>query len=96
MKQKIIEAIENYCSYEDLDFRTDYSGRSMYGRKCIGIDCNYPMDTIMELVAYVIDDMQSYNSGITASEIVEEIGDAKIDNMGMGMILYFPSLRMEE
>lgn len=38
MKQKIIEAIENYCSYEDLDFRTDYSGRSMYGRKCIGID----------------------------------------------------------
>lgn len=40
--------------------------------------------------------MQGYNSGITASEIVEEIGDAKIDNMGMGMILYFPSLRMEE
>ena len=41
MNRKIAEAIINFANENNLDCMKDYSGRGIYGKKCIGIICDY-------------------------------------------------------
>lgn len=43
-----IEYIKDICALVNGELRTDYSGRGMFGKKCIGIVTKYPDDAIAE------------------------------------------------
>lgn len=78
--------IAKFCESEGLDFCDDYSGRYMYGKKCIGIICDNPLNVLVRLCDFIVD------TGLDAS-FEDLLGDAQLDNMGHSMILYFPRLR---
>jgi hypothetical protein len=69
--------------------RGAYSGRAMYGQSCVGI----VLDSERELIAL----------GVAISQIVEDedlktilTNGARIDTMGMGIIVYWSSLSCED
>ena len=89
--QRIIEVMEDYCQEREFDFRDDYSGRGMFGRKCVGIVIDSGtniLEMIMELTEMLIDNDIEYVS--------EKIGAIRQDNMGMGTIIYFPRLEKKK
>lgn len=63
-------------------FRSDYSGRSMYGSQCIGWDVDSLTD--MMVLALAIRDV------LDEAEAISMCENARTDNMGMGYIVYFP------
>ena len=88
--QRIIEVMEDFCQEREFDFRDDYSGRGMFGRKCVGIVIDSgtnSLEMIMELTEMLIDNDIEYVS--------EKIGAIRQDNMGMGTIIYFPRIKKE-
>lgn len=102
--QRIInEVVRELNIDQDYEVRK-YSGRGMYGRECLGITCEDPMQllvsVIKHVVLFVID-----NVGYDASS--EQINDAmsladdasvllgqcvKTDNMGRDKILYWENI----
>ncbi len=48
MSYEIIEIIQRICNEVDGNFRGNYSGRFMYGKRCVGIDTNDP-DLVRQL-----------------------------------------------
>lgn len=72
------ELIRDFC--EDYGYRLyeNYSGRCMYGATCVGIVCENVNYTLQQLVEYV------------GEESIRSI--ARYDNLGLSMILYFPSI----
>lgn len=91
--QKAIEELGG-----DVDFRTHYSGRGMYGRNCIGItgsdrQCNQVIGDAVKLAAedYVDEtiDRDEFN------DLVDTLMKSSQDNMGLDMIVYWPSVAFE-
>lgn len=62
--------------------RTDYSGRAMFGARCVGIDVPTVRDAVKVLVA-----LAETDPGLARSLAA----DFTWDNMGLGFIVYFPS-----
>lgn len=89
--ENIRELIEEFCNEQDLNFRDDYSGRGMYGRKCVGITCYSPLATLADLFAYIVDS----DDEICGGEVLETLGKPKMDSMGMEKILYFPNVETD-
>jgi len=69
-----------------IDFRPDYSGRAMYGRKCIAVEGASLTEVLAEVVA-ACEDVE------TAALLIR---DARYDQMGLGIIIYWPSIRAPE
>lgn len=67
------------------NFRSDYSGRGMYGKTCIGFDLNHASDA-MYLGAAIAQVM-----GLEGALLV---GRARQDSMGLGIIVYFPGVTL--
>lgn len=67
-----------------------YSGRGMYGKECIGFtvdqDTNL-LGLVAEIVASVSDLDESVQDGL-----VTAFNRVRTDNMGLGTIVYFPSI----
>ena len=83
-RQLAVDIIRNYCEDNDLEFRDDYSGRGMYGKRCIGFVAFDTLDDLIEICDRIRDE------GIeSASEV---LGRPCIDSMGLQTIIYFPSL----
>lgn len=85
-KENLIKHIENFCEDFGVEFVNDYSGRCMYGRKCVGIVCDNPLQMAMELQHYL--DVEDIDSEVLASSVAS-------DSMGMQKIVYFPRLSAE-
>ena len=88
--QEIIEIVEDFCKEYELSFRDDYSGRGMYGRKCVGFVLDAGCDvllTLVELTEMLIDNGIDYVSN--------KLGAICQDSMGTGIIIYFPKLVKE-
>lgn len=68
-------------------FRIDYSGRCMYGQKCIGFDLDGTPD-MLSLGLELAD--------ILGKKAKDLIRSARTDSMGMGIILYFPDWQAPE
>lgn len=71
-----------------------YSGRSMYGRNCLGVgldqgvsESQFCMDVIKEACTYGPNVM---------TEVADTIAGATTDSMGLGIIVYFPSVEWPE
>ena len=82
--QGIAELIEEFCECtEGYYFRPDYSGRFMYGRKCIATVTDKGVAVAMgELYEFL------HNRGIV--NITKALGSPATDDMGLKTILYFP------
>lgn len=93
MKDKIIERIKEFCEMYELEFSSDYSGRYMYGETCVAIsdgpDMSVSLGLLVELFDYILDKVKDI-------KLSEYFSDIRLDNMGMGMVIYFPDLSMED
>lgn len=64
-----------------------YSGRGMYGNKCLGFNVD-DLNTFLSELFYSIDaDHVQY-----PDELAEAFQGMKTDSMGMGMVIYFPHI----
>ena len=76
--------------YYDGSYLTlDYSGRGMYGDRCIGVVCADPVGLAVELG---IELGRSVESGRVSEEIAEAFQRPQIDSMGRSQIIYWPRL----
>lgn len=79
---KDCELIELFCENNDLEYRSNYSGRCMFGHTCVGIvvSRSNELDTYRDLVLYM-------------NEMGRELPHAKEDTMGLGIIIYWESIQ---
>ena len=69
----------------------EYSGKGMYGKKCIGVVSDMTALAIFETLVTKLVEL-SEDGGTIPSEVIKNIGPASEDSMGMGTVLYFPEL----
>ena len=82
---QILDVID-YAAIDEEQLRLDYSGRAMYGAKCVGIvgDMGDAMRFVLA-VAQVVD-----------REMAEFLTrDVRSDSMGLSNIYYWPGLQVE-
>jgi len=93
MKEQLKKLIKEFCEESDYELYENYSGRFMYGRTCIGIvtDVN-SLGLMYDLTAFIFQNLDEDEIEMNSQDIREFIGNAKMDNMGLSMIIYFPSL----
>lgn len=103
MSRELYDALEEVS---DLEFRDDYSGRCMYGETCFGI-VTYSLPTVaMEFNRALQDVIDTCTSDEpdpdSIADEAEELLDADIfqsyrqDSMGLGYIVYFPGVTVED
>lgn len=69
-----------------------YSGRGMYGTRCIGLDCDNPVSATIDLVDALINTVDASD----LDECIDALRGAKTDSMGRGSIVYWPKLEWVE
>lgn len=80
--------------FEEANIETrSYSGRSMYGKECLGVDIG--RSSLGSFIADVIEGMESQVGAENREEIAEAFRSMSTDSMGLGMIVYFPSVPYE-
>lgn len=72
----------------NVDVRTNYSGRGMYGAECVGFVLQNRLSYIFSL-ANAIADVVIVNENTTEFENIEQ------DDMGLDTIIYFPGVTYE-
>lgn len=71
-----------------------YSGRAMYGAQCLAIDTDYPEETVMGVVYDLMADATEASSDLARLLAVKH--DVRTDSMGMGTVVYWPSIALPE
>jgi hypothetical protein len=79
-------------AHPEVEVRTDYSGRGMYGERCIGFVTDRPHALMLNIGKWV--GSLDGPDGLPL-ELVEALMDPRLDNMGLDSIVYFPSLEGE-
>lgn len=72
------------------NFYNGYSGRGMYGRKCVGLTGS--MQDIMQVIGAVIKEAHFNSDEIEFTDVVDCLLDFKQDSMGLDVIVYWPEL----
>ena len=106
LQKQLADACRDYLEDVGLevDFRSSYSGRGMYGRQCVGItgrdrDCR---ELIAKVICGMREDLKSVQLG-SSEEENDRVFDEAVgillnydwDSMGMGgVILYWPQLEV--
>ena len=84
--QELCEYIELFCElFPDYKIHPAYSGRGTFGKTCIGICCDNPNQMLIDLTEYLAE-------GCDVDGVRGRLGIICIDDMGLGSIVYFPSL----
>lgn len=84
--QLTVDQVTDITLAADLElssFTNTYSGRGMYGERCIGWDVDDLSDAPMVLALAFAEFLDPYE----ARRLAE---NARTDNMGLGYIIYFP------
>ena len=89
MNEDISREVLSACRDLDLEVRS-YSGRGMYGRSCVGVDCG--RNTHQVLAQIVIALAERGDDGLETAAHLADDGAVATDSLGMGSILYFPRL----
>ena len=76
---KFSKALREFCAEYEYEFYKNYSGRGMFGKKCIGFACETFTNAILELQSFCSD-----------SEGIKQLPLSCIDRLGLGYIVYFP------
>lgn len=82
------EAIRNYVSeHEKYEIYENYSGRGMFGRKCLGVVVKQGysfMDFIIKLTKYMDDN--------NVDDVDFKLEGTTYDNLGLDTVVYFPNI----
>ena len=81
--EQLIQILED----AGLDVRTDYSGRGMHGRTCVGAVTDDDFTTVLADIVANCEDCE---------QAAELIRTANTDSMGRGTIVYWPRVRTED
>lgn len=91
----------------EVNFRNDYSGRAMYGRRCVGITgtwdacqavlASVSSEMVQELFGTAIDaadgdENAAYDLNDTVQDRLEKLMKFSFDQMGYDVIIYWPRL----
>lgn len=75
---------------EHLGFEArPYSGRGMYGRTCTAMVVD---NNAMRALTRLITTLYAENAMEDVDCLLEEMGNVKIDNMGLGAVVYWPDI----
>ena len=77
---KDFELIELFCENNDLRYSPYYSGRFMFGRDCVGIVTDHPLEDYGKLVSF----MKEYGRTLPRPSQ---------DNMGLSTIIYWTDIQ---
>ena len=84
---------------EDCEFRTDYSGRGMYGKGCVAFTFDRGSSLVIgAALALVAADWDRNNPGkeeVYADLVKSITSHSRQDSMGLGSVVYFPGLHLE-
>lgn len=107
--QPLIEMIKAACQEgEDITYAADYSGRGMMGRICVAISGNeQALNETLGLVYSAIliqvfdaamdgDEETASNYRDTAYQYIDLLTGRCWDNMGHGVIYYWPRVKEED
>lgn len=86
--KELVNAIQELSEILDLEFRSNYSGRFMFGQKCIGVVGRI---TSGDFMAYLRDYLEREYEDLDIC-----LSDYRVcqDSMGFDTIVYFPTLSM--
>lgn len=90
----LAQYLKEKCEYlETASFRSNYSGRGMYGENCVGISGSE--DECRDIITYTILEMHDdrYEDFHNA---VKTLLSYNTDNMGRDIIMYWPDLQSED
>ena len=86
--------LKRICEEADLRIRS-YSGRAMYGDRCVGIDGDNPLEILSAFYAGAFY-LTPSDIEIDWDELTRLVREGRMDSMGKGVILYFPSVSWPE
>ncbi len=102
----LVQRIRAACEDDgDISIRTDYSGRGMYGRRCVGItgSLHMCMAIISEVIKELIDDIdvdmnetEHQSAKSYACSAVDGLLAFEQDSMGYDVILYWAEIQDAE
>ena len=99
ISNQLLDLIVDLHDEEDFQVRVDYSGRGMFGEKCLGIvgsDTTTVIYKIMEAIMNEYCDEKETQLELF-HELAEMLSDgSKQDSMGLQHIIYFPSVEIDE
>lgn len=96
VKEIAVRWLEHECESREMELRTDYSGRGMYGDECVGIVCGQGemgVAQLMIVAALGLDD-----EGLNWNDVLEAFDEGPemhTDSMGLRTIVYWPSVSVE-
>lgn len=67
----------------------EYSGRGMFGARCLAVTCDNPSGWIAEVFLYLAENNTPYSEIIQVAEILK---DSRTDSMGRASVVYWPNL----
>jgi hypothetical protein len=70
----------------------DYSGRAMYGARCLAIDTEYPEETLLGLVYDLMADATEGSAELARLLAVRH--DVRSDSLGRGTVVYWPTITL--
>ncbi len=70
-----------------------YSGRGMYGKKCVGIVTDDPSDCVLAIVRELMDDCGDIDE---LRDLVGYLDNSSQDSMGRSAIVYWPRIEWQE
>jgi hypothetical protein len=79
-----IETIQDLISDIDGADLRSYSGRGMYGKRCLGID----MDSMADAFRFAL--------MVQDEDLSVALSNPCFDSMGLGIIVYFPNVEAPE
>jgi hypothetical protein len=92
----LMSRLNDESGLNEIETRINYSGRSMYGKSCVGFVTDEPLKLVMALTAILVDEE---NSAMESGEdnLYPEWYDLnpRTDNMGMSTIVYFTNWSVE-
>lgn len=89
--QQVIEAQDDYA----LEFRS-YSGRGMYGRECLGTVHENAVQCALQIAQAAFALASEVQLHIEYEHLLETLSRARIDSMGMSIIVYWPDIAWED
>lgn len=72
------------------EWRT-YSGRGMYGKYCLGFEC----DSLNDLITTVVQLSKCYDKYPELDPFIDRISRVSSDSMGLGVIFYWRNITVD-
>ena len=93
MEMKLLKTLIEAAGYEAYS----YSGRGMFGRKCVGLTCSDVNTAIADLFEAVFDGVGDYDECMEVhSALCDALRSSAQDSMGYDRVLYFKSVEWQD